>query len=235
MSNHGREERVGRSQACSPQVFGCYDVPGAATFAVRDVVAVAFLSGRTWYVDFGMIYELTHASSRGKSHHGRAITASRLTEGVLAQLQFYTRQHAVVAQRYREIGGEKFALDEQGRGVLSFSSLEIQDYEPAPIKFVLCQVSMLLANFNSEPRWVPDQASHFLVQYALSGLDAGLGVDDAMSAAAELEAQRVAAAAAAAAAAADGAENATARQQPRPHKAPRISPKILPTNRVVVV
>ena len=106
---------------CDQEVLGAYDAPGAATFAIRDVVAVAFLGSSKWFVDFGLIHELTYASSRGTAHHGRAITAARSTVGTMAQLQFYTRQLATMGQRFRLIGDGKFALDERGRDVLSFT------------------------------------------------------------------------------------------------------------------
>ena len=171
---------------CDQEVLGAYDAPGAATFAIRDVVAVAFLGRSKWFTDFGLIHELTYASSRGTAHHGRAITAARSTAGAMAQLQFYTRQLAVMGQQFRLIGDEKFALDERGRDVLSFSAADVQSPEPVSIASVLCRVPMIEIAFGDEKRWVPNQDSHFLVEQAIAGLDGGLDVDDAISAAAEL-------------------------------------------------
>ena len=210
---------------CDQEVLGAYDAPGAATFAIRDVVAVAFLGRSKWFTDFGLIHELTYASSRGTAHHGRAITAARSTAGAMAQLQFYTRQLAVMGQQFRLIGDEKFALDERGRDVLSFSAADVQSPEPVSIAFVLCRVvPMIEIAFGDEKRWVPNQDSHFLVEQAIAGLDGGLDVDDAISAAAELlDARR------------EAAEHRGAPAYPPASKAPRLMPKILPTNKGKVV
>ena len=129
-----------------------------------------------------------------------------------------------MGQQFRLIGDEKFALDERGRDVLSFSAADVQSPEPVSIAFVLCRVPMIEIAFGDEKRWVPNQDSHFLVEQAIAGLDGGLDVDDAMSAAAELlDARR------------EAAEHRGAPAYPPASKAPRLMPKILPTNKVKVV
>ena len=206
------------------QVLGAYDAPGAATFAVRGVVAVAYISGNTCFCDFGRIHELTYSPSRGAPHHGRSITAAR-TSGANAQLHFYTRQVATMGQRFRTVGDEKFALDERGRDVLSFSETDVQSFEPVSIQLVLCEVPMIEVTFGDEQRWVADESAHFLVEFALAGLGDGLDVDDAMSAAAAAAAQREAASEC----------DAPRKQRPPQPKAPRLMPKIIPTKRVKVI
>ena len=88
-----------------------------------------------------------------------------------------------MGQRFRQIGETKFALDEHGHDVLSYSASDVQSFDPVSIEFVLCRIAMVEVDLGAERRWAFDSDSQFLVEKALYGLDNGLDVDDAMSAA----------------------------------------------------
>ena len=88
-----------------------------------------------------------------------------------------------MGQRFRQIGETKFALDEHGHDVLSYSASDVQSFDPVSIEFVLCRIAMVEVDLGAERRWTLDSDSQFLVEKALYGPDNGLDVDGAMSAA----------------------------------------------------
>ena len=123
--------------------------------------------------------------------------------------------------RTRQIGETKFALDEHGHDVLSYSASDVQSFDPVSIEFALCRIAMVEVDLGAERRWALDSDSQFLVEKALHGLGSGLDVDDAMSAAV---AQREASA----------ERRASSEHQQPPNKAPRVMLMLVPMSKVLV-